>query len=478
MAKEYGYLIDNEWLKSPEKREVRSPYNGEVAAIVNIPSEEDCIKALDSSEWAFNKFRSTPAHEKKRILRKIAEGLEKRKDELARVLVLEGGKPLKSARVEVERAVTTFSVGAEEADCLSRGEMIPIDIARGNEDMFGISRRFPLGIVMGISPFNFPLNLVAHKVAPAIASGNVIVLKPAMQTPLSALILGEITIEAGLPPGVFNILTLPGSRTEKMLNDKRIKKISFTGSDEVGWMLMKNHPRKKVTLELGGNAATVIDRELPDFEFAVRRNVWGAFYQSGQSCISVQRIYVHEDMFDRFLKQFTENTRKLVVGDPSDEDTDVGPVIDSSAADRIMEWIDDSVKDGARVLAGGERDGNMITPTVMTDVKPGHKISCDEVFGPVVHIESYSDYDDALSRVNDTRYGLQAAVFTSDLNKAFRAYETLDYGGVIVNDFPSFRAENMPYGGIKDSGEGREGLRYAIEEMTELKLMVLNLNFR
>lgn len=477
MAKEYGFLIDNGWIKGSEKRDVNSPYDGEVAGTVNIPGDDDCGKALESSERAFKKFRSAPSHEKKWILRNIADGIEKRKDELAEILVLEGGKPLKSARVEVQRAITTFSVGAEEADSLAKGELVPIDIAEGNENMFGMSRRFPVGIVMGISPFNFPLNLVAHKVAPAIASGNTIILKPATQTPLSALILGEIVIEAGLPPGVFNILTLPGSETEKVLDDERIKKISFTGSDEVGWHLMGKYPGKKVTLELGGNAATVIDEDPPDLDYAVSRNVWGAFYQAGQSCISVQRIYVHEKIYEKYLEQFAEQTEKLKVGNPLNDDTDIGPVIDNSSADRIMEWIDESVRDGANVITGAERDGNTISPTVMTNVKHRHKISCNEVFGPVVHIERYSDYDDVLDRVNDTRYGLQAAVFTKDMNRAFKAYETLNYGGVIVNDFPSFRVENMPYGGVKDSGIGREGLRYAIEEMTELKLMVVKLNY-
>lgn len=476
MAKEYGFLIDNNWHTSSEKKDVLSPFDGELAGTVSIPGENDCSIALEAADSAFHEFRKTPSHEKRNILKKIAEGIEKRKDELARILVLEGGKPLKSARVEVQRAITTFSVGAEEADTLSKGQLVPIDIAKGNENMFGILRRFPVGVLMGISPFNFPLNLVAHKVAPAIASGNTIILKPAMQTPLSAIILGEIILESGLPKGVFNILTLPGSRTGKVLDDPRIRKISFTGSDEVGWKLMERYSKKKVTLELGGNAATVIDEDPPDFDFAVSRNVWGAFYQAGQSCISVQRIYVHENIYEKYLKEFTEQAKKLKVGNPLNDDTDVGPVIDEKAAGRIMQWIDEAVNDGADMLTGGNRDGNIITPTVLTNVNPGNKVSCEEVFGPVVHIEKYKDYDEVLGRVNDTRYGLQAAVFTKDMKKAYKAYETLDYGGVIINDFPSFRVENMPYGGIKDSGVGREGLRYAIEEMTEPKLMVVNLN--
>lgn len=477
MSKEYGFLIDNRWHESSEKADVRSPYDGKVAAVINVPDKKSCIKALDSAEAAFRKYKTAPSYLKRSLLRKIAEGIEKRKDEIAKVLVLEGGKPLKSAKVEVERAITTFSVGAEEADSLSDGDLVPIDIAKGNDRMFGISKRFPLGVVMGISPFNFPLNLVAHKVAPSVASGNSIVLKPAMQTPLSALILGEIAVESDIPPGIFNIIPVPGSDTENILEDTRIKKISFTGSDTVGWHLMEKYSRKRVTLELGGNAATVIDEDPPDFEFAVKRNVWGAFYQAGQSCISVQRIFVHDRIYEKYVDAFVENTKELKSGNPMNEETDIGPVIDTSAADRIMNWVEEAVNDGADILTGGDRNGNIIEPVVLTGTKPDQKVNCDEIFGPVVSIERYFDYDEVLSRVNNSRYGLQAAVFTKDIKKAFKAYQELEVGGVIVNDFPSFRVENMPYGGSKDSGMGREGLRYAIEEMTELKLMVVNLNY-
>jgi glyceraldehyde-3-phosphate dehydrogenase (NADP+) len=385
---------------------------------------------------------------------------------------------LKTARVEVDRAVMTFSVAAEEANRFREGELVPIDIAPGNDGMFGITRRFPLGVVIGISPFNFPLNLVAHKVAPSIASGNAMILKPASQTPLSALILGEIVTEAGLPGGLLNILPLPGADVEPVIDDERIKKVSFTGSDAIGWELKKKYPKKKVTLELGGNAATIIDEDPPDLDFAASRNAWGAFYQAGQSCISVQRMYVHEKTFDKFISRFVEETRKLRLGDPMLEDTDVGPVIDSGSADRIMKWVEDALSNGAKLISGGNRDGSLIEPTVLTDVPSGCDVSKSEVFGPVVHVERYRDFDDALKAVNDSRYGLQAGVFTKDMKKAFKAYSALEVGGVVVNDYPSFRVENMPYGGVKDSGVGREGVRYAIEEMTELKLMVVNLNYK
>jgi len=477
MPTEYGYLINGKWIKSGKKREIKSPYNGEVAGVITIPERKKALEAVDAAQRAFEKFMSSPSYERSEILKKTARGIEERKEELAKVLVLEGGKPLKTARVEVMRAVTTFTVAAEEANRIPGGELVPIDIAQGNEGMFGIAKRFPLGVVMGISPFNFPLNLVAHKIAPAIASGNAMILKPASQTPLSALMLGEIVMEAGLPDGMLNILTLSGGDIEPVLEDERIRKISFTGSDEVGWHLMGRHPKKNVTLELGGNAATVIDENPPDIDFAASRNAWGAFYQAGQSCISVQRIYAHESIFDEFTEKLIKETKKLKLGDPMLEDIDVGPVIDTGSADRIMEWIEEAIGRGARMLCGGKRDGSLIEPTVLTNVPHDSNVSCNEVFGPVVHVEKYSDYEDVLRSVNNSRYGLQAGVFTRDMKKAFRAYDVLEVGGVVVNDYPSFRVENMPYGGVKDSGVGKEGLKYAIEEMTELKLMVVSLNY-
>ena len=477
MPKEFGYLVNGKWETGEKKREIKSPYNGEVAGVINIPAKKRALEAIGYAEEAFRKFRTSPSHERRRILRDIADGIEKRKEEFARTLVLEGGKPLKTARVEAGRGVATFSAAADEAGRFGEGGLVPMDLTPGTEGMFGMARRFPLGIVAGISPFNFPLNLVAHKVAPATASGNVMILKPASQTPLSALMLGEVAIEAGLPAGVLNILPLPGGDIEPVLEDGRIRKISFTGSDEIGWELMKKFSKKKVTLELGGNAATIIDEDPPDASFAASRNAWGAFYQAGQSCISVQRMYIHEKAFDGFIERFVEETRKLRTGDPMLEDTDVGPVIDTGAADRIMEWIEEAVESGGKILTGGERDGNIIQPTVLVDVPPICRVIREEVFGPVVCAERYSDFDDVLAKVNDSRYGLQAGIFTKDLKKAFKAYSALEVGGVIVNDYPSFRVENMPYGGVKDSGVGREGLRYAIEEMTELKLLAVNLDY-
>ncbi len=477
MTKEYGYLVNGKWLKSENKREIINPYNSKVVGLINIPDLDRAKESIQHAQVAFEKFRHGPSHERSGILKNIVEGIDKRKEEFAKTLVQEGGKPLKTARVEVQRAIATFSIAAQEANRFSSGELLPIDIVPGNEEKFGLTRRFPLGVIMGISPFNFPLNLVAHKVAPAIASANTMILKPASQTPISALMLGEVALEAGLPEGALNILPLPGAQIEPVIEDALIRKISFTGSDEIGWELMKKYSKKKVTLELGGNAATIIDEDPPDLDFAASRNAWGAFYQAGQSCISVQRMYVHEKIFDKFLDNFINETKKLKLGDPMLEDTDVGPVIDNDSADRIMSWIDEALENGAELLTGGKRDGKLIEPTVLTGVSHNSKVSCQEIFGPVVHIEPYKDFDEALERVNDSRYGLQAGVFTKDMKKAFKAYHALQVGGVIVNDYPSFRVENMPYGGVKDSGVGKEGLSHAIEEMTELKLMVVNLDY-
>lgn len=477
MLIEYGYLVNGKWHKSKNKREIIDPYNDEVVGLINIPELGKAKEAVRYAQDAFLKFRNSPSHLRAGILNNIVDGIEKRKEEFAVTLVKEGGKPLKTARVEVSRAMTTFSVAAEEANRFTAGELVPIDIVPGNEQRFGVTRRFPLGVVMGISPFNFPLNLVAHKIAPAIASGNAMILKPASQTPLSALMLGEVVIEAGLDSGLLNILPLPGAAIEPVIEDERIKKVSFTGSDEIGWELMKKYSKKKVTLELGGNAATVIDEDPPDLDFAAGRNAWGAFYQAGQSCISVQRIYVHEKTYENFMDKFIFETEKLKLGDPMLEDTDIGPVIDSGSADRIMDWVEEAIDNGAKIHTGGKREGKLIEPTILSNVPESYNVSCNEVFGPVVVVDTYKDFDEVLARVNDSRYGLQAGVFTKDMKKAFKAYEALEVGGVVINDYPSFRVENMPYGGVKDSGVGKEGLRYAIQEMTELKLMVVNLNY-
>ncbi|MGQ0792692.1 MAG: aldehyde dehydrogenase family protein [Deltaproteobacteria bacterium] len=475
MAEEYNYLVNGVWVETEKKREIKNPYDDTLAGIVSVPDAESAEGALRGAERAFSQFKSAPSYERRDILRRIAAAIASRREEFARTLVLESGKPLKTARAEVDRAVMTFTVGAEEAARFRGGEILPLDIIPGSEERFGLARRFPLGVVVGISPFNFPLNLVAHKLAPAIASGNAMILKPASQTPMSALKLGEVAMDAGLPPGVFNILPLAGSDVEPVIRDGRVKKISFTGSDEIGWELMRKFPKKKVTLELGGNAAVVIDHDPPDMDFAAARCAWGAFYQAGQSCISVQRIFVHDRAWDEFLDKFISAAKAMKLADPMLEDTDIGPVIDDASAERIMRWIDEALGAGASLLCGGGRRGRLIEPTALTGAPPECSVVSREVFGPVAVIERFRDFGDALSKVNDSRYGLQAGVFTKNMKRAFLAYEAINVGGVVVNDCPSYRVENMPYGGVKDSGVGREGVRYAIEAMTELKLMVVNL---
>jgi glyceraldehyde-3-phosphate dehydrogenase (NADP+) len=404
----------------------------------------------------------------------VASELTARKEELAELITLEAGKPIRDARTEVTRAITTFTVAAEEAKRMG-GELLPLDWLSGSENRWAIVRRFPIGPILGITPFNFPLNLVAHKVAPALASGNPIIIKPAPQTPLSALRLGEIVQQAGWPESGLSVLPCSNDVAGQMLADERIRMLSFTGSAEVGWMLKARVPKKKVVLELGGNAAVIVHEDA-DLDYAARRSVQGGFGYAGQTCISVQRIYVHESVAEPFLTRVLDGVRNLIVGDPREETTDVGPMISVTAAERAERWIREAVEAGAKVLVGGERSGAFLMPTVLTDVTPEMKVSCEEVFAPVVVVSRYADFEEAIRQVNASRYGLQAGVFTRDVKRIFRAYEAIDVGGLIINDVPTYRADHMPYGGVKESGFGREGVRYAIEEMTEPRVLVMNLS--
>jgi glyceraldehyde-3-phosphate dehydrogenase (NADP+) len=469
-----GFILAGELSHSDDLAEVRNPYDQSLVAEVCQARAEDASRAVGAAAEAFKRSRRLPAYERERILREVSDEIGARKEELARLIALEAGKPIRDARVEVGRAVTTFAVAAEEAKRVG-GEYLPLDWTPGSENRSAVVRRFPVGPILGITPFNFPLNLVAHKVAPAIASGNPVIIKPAPQAPLSALLLGGAVLRAGWPEGALSVLPCANDVAGQMVRDERIKKLTFTGSAEVGWRLKGEVPRKKVTLELGGNAAVVIHEDA-DLEAAARRCVQGGFGYAGQSCISVQRIYLHERIADKFLESFIEGVRGLKVGDPLDERTDVGPMINREAAERAEAWVGEAVKAGASVLTGGGREGNTLRPTVLANVGPGMKVSCEEAFAPVVVVERYADFDNALRRVNDTRYGLQVGVWTNDLRRAFNAYEELEVGGVVINDIPTYRAEHMPYGGVKDSGAGREGVRSAIEEMTEIKLLILNLN--
>jgi acyl-CoA reductase-like NAD-dependent aldehyde dehydrogenase len=474
MVKEYPFLVGGERRFSAERVEIRSPYDQQVVGVVSYASARDVEEAIARAASAFETTRRLPSYARAEVCRRVASELTARKEELAELITLEAGKPIRDARTEVTRAITTFTVAAEEAKRMG-GELLPLDWLSGSENRWAIVRRFPIGPILGITPFNFPLNLVAHKVAPALASGNPIIIKPAPQTPLSALRLGEIVHHAGWPDGGISVLPCSNDVAGQMLADERIRMLSFTGSAEVGWMLKARVPKKKVVLELGGNAAVIVHEDA-DLDYAARRSVQGGFGYAGQTCISVQRIYVHESVAEPFLTRVLDGVRNLIVGDPREETTDVGPMISVTAAERAERWIREAVEAGAKVLVGGERSGAFLMPTVLTDVTPEMKVSCEEVFAPVVVVSRYADFEEAIRQVNASRYGLQAGVFTRDVKRIFRAYEAIDVGGLIINDVPTYRADHMPYGGVKESGFGREGVRYAIEEMTEPRILVMNLS--
>jgi glyceraldehyde-3-phosphate dehydrogenase (NADP+) len=471
--KEHKLLIKGKWQDSEEIREIQSPYDQKPVAKVHFASPSQMEEAVAAADDAFTRTKKLSSLERSQALEKISSGIDSRKEELARSIALSSGKTIKSSRIEVERAVNTFKIASEEAKRIE-GEIIPLDLSAQTKERWGLVRHFPLGVIGAISPFNFPLNLVAHKVAPAFAAGNSVVLRPASQVSLTSMLLGKIINETDYPAGGINIVPSGYEAAEILLNDERVKMLTFTGSPEIGWELKKKAHKKKVTLELGGNAAVIIEPDA-NLDFALPRTVLGSYSYSGQICISIQRIFLHEKIYDRFMKGFTEATQKLKMGDPLEEDTDVGPMINPGAAEQTEEWITEAVEKGAHVLAGGKRDGSMFEPTILENVKPELRISWLEAFAPVVVIYPYTDFEEALKGVNYSIYGLQAGIFTRDLNKAFQAYEALDVGGVIINDIPTFRIDHMPYGGVKESGFGREGLKYAIEEMTEMKLMAINL---
>jgi glyceraldehyde-3-phosphate dehydrogenase (NADP+) len=451
---------------------VHDPFTGKVLAEVSQGGEADAEDAIQSTAGAAQPMAALPAHARFHLLQRIAGALYDRREEFARVMTGEAGKPIADARREVSRAVQTFTIAAEEAKRIP-GEVIPLDWTPGMESHLGILRRVPIGPVLGITPFNFPLNLVAHKVAPALAAGNPILIKPAPQTPLTALLLAEMALEAGAPPGALNVLPCDNRVAERLVVDPRFKLLSFTGSAAVGWMLKAKCGKKKVVLELGGNAGVIVEQDA-DLDFAAQRCASGGFGYAGQTCISVQRIFVHHSVADLFTTKLLLQVARLKGGDPNDEATVVGPLIDQQAAHRIEEWIGEAVAQGARVLLGGKRMGSVVEATVLTNVTPTMKVSCQEVFGPVVTVTPYRHFDEALQAMNRSDYGLQAGVFTQDVNKVFHAFRHLEVGAVLANEIPTFRAEHMPYGGVKDSGLGREGLRVSIEEMTEPRFLVLH----
>ncbi|HMC74784.1 MAG TPA: aldehyde dehydrogenase family protein [Terriglobales bacterium] len=468
-----GFFVDGKWIERGELAEIRSPYDDAVIAQVFQGTRADAELAIASAVKAFGTTRRLPAFERQRVLRRVAQSISQQKDEFSRTLAQEAGKPIKAARTEVDRAVFTFNVAAEESTRIY-GEYLPLDWQEYTVGRWGIVRRFPLGPIAGITPFNFPLNLVAHKVAPAIAAGCPLVLKPAPQTPLCSILLAEAVQQAGWPDGGLNVIPLSNEDAGLLVSDDRLKMISFTGSAAVGWAIKRNAGKKKVILELGGNAALIVHSDA-DLPFAAERCVAGAFAYAGQTCISVQRVLVERSVYGKFVDLLIAGASKLRVGDPMEESTDVGPLIRESDAIRAADWIQEAVRGGARLLCGGQRKGPLLEPTVLTGTRTDMKVNCQEIFAPVVTVEPYDDFDKAIRQVNNSAYGLQAGIFTRDAKLMFTAYEELEVGGLIAGDVPSFRIDHMPYGGVKDSGLGREGLRYAIEEMTEPKLLVMNL---
>jgi acyl-CoA reductase-like NAD-dependent aldehyde dehydrogenase len=462
-------FVGGEWIETGEWLEVRSPYSRDVVGRVAKGGAQETKRAIDAAESAMRE--PLPAHKRAEILVKVAGGLGRRHDEVARQISDEAGKPMKAARVEAKRAMSTYTFAAVEARKLA-GEMVPMDASQAGEGKLAFTLRVPRGIVGAITPFNFPCNLVAHKLAPALAAGCAVVLKPASATPLSALLLAELMEEAGLPPGWLNVIV--GSSSEigdVLIEDERVAALTFTGSGDVGWKLKERAPRKHVALELGNATPVIVCADAPPDTAA--KLAANSFSFAGQSCISVQRIYVERQAYDAFLERFLPAVEGLTVGDPADEDTDVGPVIDEDAKERILGWIEEARERGAEVLAGGEERDGLIQPTVIGRAAPELKVSCEEVFGPVVTVNAVDSIDEAIELANSTRYGLQAGIFTSALQTALRAARELEFGGVTVNEAPTFRSDQMPYGGVKDSGNTREGPHYAVRELTEEHLVVL-----
>lgn len=472
MHREWKFFIDGVWRSSTRHRPVINPFTGENIGGVAQASTADILDAIRAAYDAFRNTRTMQTYERSAILASIADGLKRRKEELAQFMTEESGKPIQFARTEIDRSVFTFVTASEEAKRI-HGEVLPLDLLQQSNSRIGILRRFPIGVIGAITPFNFPINLVAHKVAPCIAAGNTMVLKPASATGATASVFTEIIAGSALPRGAFNLVTCPGADAEILASDPRIAMLTFTGSPEVGWRLKEKAWKKKVTLELGGNAGIIIDEGV-DLDPIIKRIAQGSFGNAGQSCIAVQRIFVHQNLYNDFCIKFVEAARTMAVGDPTDDMTVVGPMIDEAAAVRAEEWISEAVQLGAKILSGGTRRGPLLTPTILTGTTNEMKVESREVFAPVVTLTPVVSFEEALRKLNDSRYGLQAGVFTTNLNHAFSAYEILEVGGVILNDYPTYRIDHMPYGGVKESGIGREGLRYAIEEMTEPKLMVMN----
>jgi glyceraldehyde-3-phosphate dehydrogenase (NADP+) len=473
MVREQPFWLGGRAERSSQVLDVINPFDGSVVARTWLAGSTEFERATEAAIAAAPAMRALAAYERAAILATASGEIRKRRDEIAHTIALEAGKPIKDATIEADRATMTFQVAAEEARRLD-GDVIPMDLAPHGTGRLAISRRFPIGPVAAISPFNFPFNLAAHKVAPAIAAGNPIVLKPATKTPMSALLLGEIVQSAGLPPGAISVLPMNRETGDRLVTDERYKLLTFTGSSAVGWKMKARAGKKRIILELGGNAGVIVD-DGADLDFAAARVASGGFAFAGQSCIAVQRVFVHDRVFDAFAAKLVANVERLKLGDPIDPTTDLGPLIEEDEATRIEAWVNEAIAAGARALVGGRRCGRaMYMPTVLVDAPPDAKVCAQEVFAPLVVLGRFTDFTRALDLVNGSSYGLQAGVFTPSLDHTLAAFDALDVGGVLVNEVPTWRIDHMPYGGVKDSGLGREGPRYTIEEMTELKLLVIN----
>lgn len=469
---EFGSFIGGKWIETNDSMDVLSPYDGSLVAVVHQAGAQEIETAIARASEAFQSMRRMPVWKRAAALEEISAGIAARREEFAQTIALEAGKPIRTARIEVDRAIFIYKVAAEESKRIY-GEIVPLDWQPGMEGREAHIRLVPLGPVAGITPFNFPVSLVAHKVAPAFAAGDPIIIRPASQTPVSALKLAQVVSEAGLPEGAFSVVPSATRTASPLVEDERIRLLSFTGSPAVGWALKGQAGRKRVTLELGGNAGVIVHRDA-DLRYAAERVAWGGFQYAGQSCISVQRVYIHADIYAAFRDELVRRVKSLKTGDPLDEGTDVGPLIDRGAAERVEEWVEEARQGGAQVLAGGTRAGNLWQPTILAELEPDMRVSCQEVFAPLVGLYQYTDVREAIQAVDKSDYGLQAGIFTNDMAVAREAFENIEVGGLMVNDVSTFRIDHMPYGGVRQSGTGREGLRYAIEEMSEMKLMTFN----
>ncbi len=468
---DFGNFIDGKWSRSGVPDARKALLGGASIGVAHLATPENVERSILAAGKAFSVSRSEPAYVRAQVLGGIVDGLRRDKESFARLMALEVGKPVKLGRIEVERAILTFTEAQEESKRL-RGEWLPLDLEPSARGRSALVRRVPIGVISAITPFNFPLNLVAHKLAPALACGNAVVLKPAPQAPLTAMKLAALAMEAGLPPGRLNCLHLEASKAAPLVEDERVAMLSFTGSASVGWALKAKAGKKRVALELGGSACAIVHRDA-DLAWAAARCAAGGFAYAGQSCISVQRILVHRTVLDAFLEAFLERVGRLKVGDPLDEEVDLGPMISEAEARRAESWVERARVAGAKVLCGGLREGAWLRPTVLLDVPADQDVLCEEVFAPVVSVEAFDGLEEAVAKANASRFGLQAGLFTRNIEAVFGVFDALEVGGLVLNDAPTWRADTMPYGGVKNSGQGREGVRYAIEEMTERKVMVL-----